>query len=142
MLGLVIWCILIGDFSWRFIIRWGIILTIIVLILSIDLMGSTPLHKSGLHEDRVLEIIIDAERCKGVAACEAVCPRNCYDIDRVRHTATIPRAERCVHCGACIVQCPLDALSFKSPKGVTIPPATIRKYKLNLMGKRIESMQK
>jgi ferredoxin len=139
MLVLVIWSILTGDFSWGFIIRWGVILTIIGLILSIDLMGSTPLHKSGFHEDRVLEIIIDAERCKGVAACEAVCPRNCYDIDKVRHTATIPRAERCVHCGACIVQCPLDALSFKSPKGETIPPATIRKYKLNLMGKRIDS---
>ncbi|MFQ6000166.1 MAG: 4Fe-4S binding protein, partial [Anaerolineae bacterium] len=47
------------------------------------------------------------------------------------------RSDRCVQCGACIVQCPFDALYFKSPKGEIILPETIRKFKLNLIGKRL-----
>jgi NAD-dependent dihydropyrimidine dehydrogenase PreA subunit len=142
ILGLIILSVLSGDFSWRFIISWGLMITIISVILSMDLLGSTPVYKSGLHEDRLLTVILDEQRCKGIASCEGVCPRNCFDVDRARHSATMPRAERCVQCGACIVQCPLDALCFRSPKGETIPAETIRKYKLNLMGKRIESKGK
>jgi len=44
---------------------------------------------------------------------------------------------RCIQCGACIIQCPFDALYFESPKGDIISPDTIRKYKLNLVGKRV-----
>jgi len=50
---------------------------------------------------------------------------------------TIPRPDICVQCGACIVQCPCDALFFQSPKGEIIFPESIRKFKLNLMGKRL-----
>ena len=39
-------------------------------------------------------------------------------------------------CGACIVQCPFDALSFRSPEGGVVAPATVRKFKLNLLGNR------
>jgi len=42
-----------------------------------------------------------------------------------------------VKCGACIVQCPGDALCFSDPHGNKIPPEVIRRFKLNLMGKRI-----
>lgn len=142
ILGLVILSVSSGDFSWRFIMSWGITVTIISVILSMDLLGSTPVYKSGLHEDRLLSVILDEQRCKGIASCEEVCPRNCFDVDRVRHSATMPGAGRCVQCGACIVQCPLDALSFRSPKGEIISADTIRKYKLNLLGKRIESKGK
>ena len=69
--------------------------------------------------------------------CEQVCPRNCYEVDRERHKASMPRQERCVQCGACIVQCPFDALQFRSPSGEVLSPETIRKFKLNLMGKRL-----
>ena len=33
--------------------------------------------------------------------------------------------------------CPFDTLYFRSPKGEVILPETIRKFKLNLMGKRL-----
>jgi len=127
-----------GDFSWKFTLHWSFISFIVILILSLDLMGSTPLYKSSLNEDRLLRVILDREKCKGIGFCEQVCPRNCFKIDKSRQITTIPTGSvRCIQCGACIIQCPLDALYFKNPKGDIIPPDTIRKYKLNLMGKRV-----
>lgn len=137
MLGLASYGILTGVFDWGFVFRWGLVSFVVVLMLSLDIMGSTPVYKSGLLEDRLLRIVLDEKKCKGAGFCEQVCPRNCYDVDRNRHIATIPRADRCVQCGACIVQCPFDALCFRNPKGDVVLPETVRKYKLNLIGKRL-----
>ncbi len=126
-----------GNFSPGFLIHAGVLTLMIILLLNLDLMGSTPLYKSGLHEDRLLKVTIDENKCKGAAFCEDVCPKNCYDVDRKRHRASIPREDDCVQCGACIVQCPFDALYFTSPGGGIIPPQTIRTFKLNLLGKRL-----
>jgi ferredoxin len=122
-----------------FIFRWGFISFIVILIISLDLMGSTPVYKSGLHEDRLLKVVLDEGKCKGAGYCEQVCPKNCYEVDPNRHVATIPGAEKCVQCGACIVQCPFDALCFMNPKGAILPPATVRSFKLNLIGKRLKA---
>jgi NAD-dependent dihydropyrimidine dehydrogenase PreA subunit len=140
--GLSIYGILFGSFTWGFILRWGLVSFFVVLVLSLDLMGSTPIYKSGLSEDRAWKVNIDETKCKGAAVCEQVCPRNCYDIDRNRHIATIPRQELCVRCGACIVQCPFDALNFVRPDGGIIPPGTVRRFKLNMMGKRLGASSK
>ncbi|MFQ5786864.1 MAG: ferredoxin family protein, partial [Thermodesulfobacteriota bacterium] len=113
----------------------------VVLILSIDLMGSTPVYKSGIHEDRLLEVILDENKCKGAGFCEQVCPKNCFEVDKNLHIATMPRAYECVQCGACIVQCPFDALFFQNTKGEIIPPETTREFKLNLMGKRLVKVE-
>jgi NAD-dependent dihydropyrimidine dehydrogenase PreA subunit len=135
--GLAIYSILFNDFTWEFMLRWGLVSFIVVLVLSIDLMGSTPIYKSGLSKERSWKVEIDKAKCRGAGICEQVCPRNCYEVDRKQHIATIPRQELCVRCGACIVQCPFDALYFVSPEGITILPEIIRKYKLNMMGKRL-----
>jgi len=127
-----------GDLTWGYLWRWGLASLVVVVLVSIDLMGSTPLYKSGLHEDRLLTVRLDLERCKGAGFCEDVCPRDCFEVDKAQHTARRPRAEACVQCGACIVQCPFDALSFVTPDGGVIPPATIRTHKLNLMGQRVQ----
>ena len=137
ILIIFLYSILTGVFSWSFILRWGFVSFVIILLISIDLMGSTPVFKSGLHEDRLLKVILDEKKCKVAGFCEQVCPRNCYKVDREKHITTIPGAEQCVQCGACIVQCPFDALYFESPKGEIISPETIRKFKLNLLGKRL-----
>lgn len=134
---LAIYGILVDAFSWGFILRWGFVSFVVILLISIDLMGSTPVYKSGLHEDRFLMVILDEKKCKGCSICEQVCPRNCYEADRNRHITTMPRADHCVQCGACIVQCPSDALYFESPKGEIITPEAVRKFKLNLIGKRL-----
>ena len=137
ILGLVAYGLLIGDFSWKFILRWGFASLIVILMLSIDLAGSTPVYKSGLLEGRLLQIVLDEEKCRCAGFCEVVCPRDCYEIDENRHITTIRGGERCVQCGACIVQCPFDALYFSSPQGGIIPPEDIRRFKLNMIGKRL-----
>ncbi len=136
VLGLIGYSMLAGEFSWGLVFRWGLSSLIVLLILGLDLMGSTPIYKSGLHEDRLLRIELDVEKCKGAGFCEQVCPTNVFTVDHDRWLAFLPRAEQCVQCGACIVQCPFDALHFRSPKGDIVAPDTIRRFKLNLLGNR------
>jgi NAD-dependent dihydropyrimidine dehydrogenase PreA subunit len=121
---------------WTFALRWGLASLVVLLILGLDLTGSTPVYKSGLHEDRLLAIELDEERCKGAGFCETVCPKDVFEVDHHRKLASLPRAGQCVQCGACIVQCPFDALFFRDPGGGVVEPETVRRFKLNLIGTR------
>lgn len=148
--NLVVWLALAGGFSayayWRGdwsltrLAGWWLASLFIVLLLSMDLAGSTPIYKSGLHEDRLLHIELSLDACRGRAMCWEVCPKNCYVIDTERHKAVIADPDLCVQCGACVVQCPEDALAFALPTGERIPPQTIREYKLNLLGQRANAV--
>ena len=44
--------------------------------------------------------------------------------------------DRCIRCGACVVQCPVDALAFEDESGARVEPDVVRRFKLNLLGKR------
>jgi NAD-dependent dihydropyrimidine dehydrogenase PreA subunit len=136
MLGFVGYTTLAGDFSRSLAFRRGFCSLIVLLILGLDLTGSTPVYRSRLHEDRLLSIVLDAEQCKGAGFCKQVCPTDVYEVDDDRRLASLPRAEQCVQCGACIVQCPFDALYFRSLKGDVVAPDTVRRFKLNLLGNR------
>lgn len=135
-LGLAGYAALSGDFSGAMALRYGLSSLVVVLILGLDLTGSTPVYKSGLHEDRLLDIELDTQRCTGAGLCQQVCPVDVFEIDAERHLASLPGVERCVKCGACIVQCPCDALHFRSPQGEIVTPDTVRRFKLNLLGDR------
>ncbi|MHA2172128.1 MAG: HgcAB-like fusion protein [Candidatus Kariarchaeaceae archaeon] len=109
---------------------------LVVIILHIDFLGNTPVYKSTLH-DEGFEVYLDKDRCEIAKDCIDVCPRNCFDYDEDIQTVNLARVESCVQCGSCIVQCPCDALFMRSLTGDVITPDIIRKYKLNLMGKRL-----
>ncbi|MFQ5513265.1 MAG: HgcAB-like fusion protein [Myxococcota bacterium] len=134
--GLALTSALSDDYSAGFAVRWGVASFVVLAILGLDLTGSTPLYKSGLHEDRQLRITLDEARCKGAGFCEQSCPTHVFEMEPSRKLVRLPRSERCVQCGACIVQCPFDALFFQSPDGEVVSPETIRRYKLNLLGTR------
>jgi NAD-dependent dihydropyrimidine dehydrogenase PreA subunit len=139
MAGLAVVVGLDDQLGWGWMLRWGGVSFAVLLILGLDLMGSTPVYKSGLHEDRLLRIALDEEACKGAGFCETVCPKDVFEVDRERHRATLPRPGSCVQCGACIVQCPFDALFFEGEGGDVVTPGTIRRFKLNLLGRRLVS---
>ena len=137
MWGLAYVC---GSWHVHSLIGWSLASLFLMLLISMDLAGSTPLYKSGLHEDRLLHVELNVEACRGRAMCREVCPKNCYVIDPVAHKAAIALPDACVQCGACIVQCPEDALTFVTPAGKRIPPQVIRTYKLNMLGVRTTSI--
>lgn len=138
--ALTIYALISGESSWIFFVRWALSSLIVILVLGLDLTGSTPTYKSGLHADRRLRITLDKEHCQGAGRCEEVCPVGVFVVDRHRHLATLPGITGCVQCGACIVQCPCDALSFHGPGGRVVTPGTVRRFKLNLLGKRMVSV--
>lgn len=110
-------------------------------LLTFDYAGSTP-QEGGSHFDgRGWRIRLDLERCAGIYRCWEVCPEACFEKHENERKIALAHDERCVRCGACIVQCPQDALYFEDRGDGTSPPRriepeTIRRYKLNLMGRR------
>lgn len=137
VLGAACWLCLTHGFAWNVMLRWTVVSLIITLTLSLDLAGSTPIYKSGLYKDRELQIELDTEKCAGVGQCVDVCPTNVFELDAQQQRAAAKRADACVKCGACIVQCPCDALFFRSPTGEVVTPEAVRRFKLNMLGKRL-----
>jgi len=137
--GLVLFGFLTSGFSWSFLLFWGTILAVAVFTLGGDLPGSTPLLLSEFREEKSFKVALNQEICRGAGFCEMVCPLNCFDLDEHDHKVSFARGDKCVRCGACIVQCPFDALVFTDKEGKRIPPDHIRKYKINLMGKRSQA---
>ena len=137
LLGIILYSAAAGTFSVSLLLKWGFVSLAMMLLVNIDLLGSTPVYKSGLHEERLLKVVLETEKCTGCGVCVNVCPRNCFIMEENLRKAAMPGAERCVQCSACIVQCPEDALYFASGTGNTLMPDIIRKYKLNMMGSRL-----
>jgi NAD-dependent dihydropyrimidine dehydrogenase PreA subunit len=134
--GVAVFGLLTSQFTFSFLLFWGIVACLVILILGIDLSGSTPILISGFREERDFQVVIDPEKCRGAGFCEKVCPRNCYALDRKRHKASLLHPERCLRCGACIVQCPFDALYFVDEGEKKIPPDFVRRHKVGFSGKR------
>ena len=105
-------------------------------LLTFDYTGSTPIEGGSHFKEARWHIRLDAERCKGVYFCWQVCPEACFEKREDVRKVEIAHSDRCIRCGACVVQCPTDALSFQDERGSRIEPATIRRFKLNLLGQR------
>lgn len=105
-------------------------------ILTFDYTGSTPIEGGSHFKEARWHITLDLDRCKGVYFCWQVCPEACFDKREDVRKVELSHSDRCIRCGACVVQCPTDALSFEDEQGRRIEPATIRRFKLNLLGQR------
>jgi NAD-dependent dihydropyrimidine dehydrogenase PreA subunit len=106
-------------------------------ILSTDLAGTTPWYGSYIntfHNEAHIELI--AERCTGAAECVQVCPRDVLKMTGRRRKVEINKPDQCIQCGACIVQCPEDALRFRYDDGRVVEAPTIRRTRMNLLGRR------
>lgn len=105
-------------------------------LLTFDYPGSAPIEGGSFFEQKQWQITLDRDRCKGVYSCWEVCPKACFEKRPGARKIEIAYDDRCVRCGACVVQCPMDALFFEDESGKRIPPEVIRRYKLNLLGRR------
>ncbi len=106
-------------------------------VLSVDLAGTTPWYGSYINTfHNAAHIDLVEERCTGAAACVQVCPRNVLHMDGHRRKVEIKRSNDCIQCGACIVQCPEDALRFRYDDGRVVEAATIRRTRMNMLGRR------
>ena len=103
---------------------------------TMDYAGSTPTEGSGHFDGQDWKITLDVERCDGVFRCWEVCPEACFEKLEDERKVALAHDDRCIRCGACVVQCPQDALFFEDASGARIEPDVIRKYKLNLLGRR------
>ncbi len=108
----------------------------LVGVLTFDYDGSTPLEGASFFESRRWKITLDLERCVGAYSCVQVCPAACFEERRDQRKVDLAHDDRCVRCGACVVQCPEDALFFTNESGRVIDPGEIRRYKLNMFGRR------
>jgi Pyruvate/2-oxoacid:ferredoxin oxidoreductase delta subunit len=115
---------------------WTAAAVAVTWLLTFDFAGSTPTAAAGLFEERTFEVVLDVERCVGAYTCWAVCPEAVFEQRPEIHKVDLAHADRCIRCGACLVQCPQDALAFAAPDGRRIGPEVVRRFKLNMLGKR------
>jgi len=106
-----------SHFSAHFLLFWGILSFVTVLLLGGDLAGSTPLLISEFREEKDFRVEVDNEKCYGDGICGTVCPLDCFTLDRQKRLAILKRPDKCIYCGACVVQCRFDALSYVDKKG-------------------------
>ncbi len=117
-------------------LAWSLGGAFVVALLTFDYAGSSPTGASGLFEEKDFRVELDLDRCRGVYSCWEVCPESCFEKKPEQRKVAITHGERCIRCGACIVQCPEDALAFSTESGLRVSPQDVRRFKLNLLGKR------
>lgn len=109
---------------------------LLTAVLTFDVDGSSPTRSSTQFDSHDWHVELDFDRCVGAFRCWEVCPEACFEKDHEQRKVLVPHAERCIRCGACVVQCPVDALFFQDQQDTRIDPNVIRRFKLNLLGKR------
>jgi NAD-dependent dihydropyrimidine dehydrogenase PreA subunit len=126
-----------GGASVRGLSLTGAAAIVAIALLSVDLAGTTPWYGSNINTFRnQARIDLVADRCTGASECVQVCPRNVFRMNGLKRKVEVVRPDDCIQCGACIVQCPRDALRFRYDDGRIVEPATIRRTRMNMVGRR------
>jgi NAD-dependent dihydropyrimidine dehydrogenase PreA subunit len=133
--SMVLW--IFGGVSVRDLSLTGTAAVVAMALLSIDLTGTTPWYGSNINTFRnQAHIDLVADRCTGVSECVQVCPRNVFRMNALERRVEVVLPADCIQCGACIVQCPRDALRFRYDDGRIVEPGTIRRTRMNMVGRR------
>ncbi len=133
--NMILW--ITGGISVRDLTLTGAAAVIAIALLSIDLAGTTPWYGSNINTFRnKSHIDLVAERCTGISDCVQVCPRNVFGMNILKRRVEVVQPDNCIQCGACIVQCPRDALRFRYDDGRVVEPTTIRRTRMNMVGRR------
>lgn len=116
----------------------GVALANVVAVgaLALDFEGTTPWYASALAAAGHARVELVEARCSGAAECVQVCPRGVLAMDGRRRKVAIVDEDACIRCAACIVQCPEDALRFRFDDDSVVEAASIRRTRLNLLGRR------
>ncbi|WP_419174957.1 MULTISPECIES: 4Fe-4S dicluster domain-containing protein [Desulfosediminicola] len=61
--------------------------------------------KKVMARQKLQEIIINRDWCKGCSICIALCPKNVLELDK-KEKATVARPEDCIVCKLCELRCP------------------------------------
>lgn len=130
--------ILIDGFSAVSLGLFGLIGLLVSGVLTADLAGTTPIFGSGFLRTDLYHVAVVPRRCRGVAVCETVCPRDVIQVEGRKAGIALP--DNCIRCGACIVQCPEDAILFIFQDGSYMDAHTVRTRKLDLRGRRSVSV--
>jgi NAD-dependent dihydropyrimidine dehydrogenase PreA subunit len=126
-----------GGASVRDLSLTGVAAVVAMAMLSIDFAGTTPWYGSYINTFRnKAHIDLVADCCTGASECVQVCPRNVFRMNEFKRKVEVVRPDDCIQCGACIVQCPRDALRFRYDDGRIVEPATIRRTRMNMVGRR------
>lgn len=133
-LGLVA---LLGGATPAGLISAGILAAAALATLGFEVGGTTPhlpssFNAMALHARAELRV----EACSGCGTCLQVCPTAAFELQGAPARSTMADPDRCITCAACVVQCPHDALHIRFPDGRVVEPATTRRTRLNLLGKR------
>ena len=116
--------------------RCIVAMSLLAAVLTYDYQGSTPIEGGSHFEERLYRITLDRDRCTGDGSCLEVCPEGVFAWREGQRQVALPHLERCIRCAACIVQCPADALYLEDDAGRRIGPEVVRRFKLNLLGRR------
>jgi len=125
-----------GAIGLRSMLATGIGLVVAIGSLVSDVSGTTPHLPSSLNALATKRAAVDVlpEQCAGDALCTLVCPHAVLEM--AGRSVSVVAPQRCIVCGACVVQCPRDAVRFRFPDGSVVEPETIRRTRLNLLGRR------
>jgi len=105
-------------------------------LLSFDFTGSSPDRAVDHFDESAFQIGLDQDRCTGAFICLQVCPEGVFQRAEHQKKVELAHPDQCVRCAACIVQCPKDALYLHDGHGRRVEPDAIRRFNLNLLGRR------
>jgi len=135
--GIVVWGVLLDDWSTREIISWSLGAVAVALVMGVDFEGQSPylpsafltywgrrwpsllrlMDRMGFGMGPYFSLALAPDICDGCGRCVEVCPTGVYALGEVegRGVAQMENVEACELCTACVKQCSTGAIVADPP---------------------------